>query len=60
MGDPGFWDDAGRAAKIAAEHARVTRRLEIYRGVERDVEDLDALVELSRRTLSSPPSSRRS
>ena len=47
MGDPAFWDDAGGAAKIAAEHARITRRLEVYRGVERDVEDLDALVELS-------------
>ena len=47
MGEPAFWDDAGAAAKIAAEHARVTRRLEVYRSVERDVEDLGALVELS-------------
>ena len=47
MGDPAFWDDAAGAAKIAAEHARLMRRLEIYRGVERDVEELDALVELS-------------
>jgi len=47
MGNPGFWDDAGGAAKVAAEHARVTRRLEVYRGVERDVEELETLVELS-------------
>jgi peptide chain release factor 2 len=47
MGEQGFWDDAGAAAKTAAEHARVTRRLETWRSVADDVEDLDALVELS-------------
>jgi peptide chain release factor 2 len=47
MGEQGFWDDAGAAAKVGAEHARVTRRLETWRSVADDVEDLDALVELS-------------
>jgi peptide chain release factor 2 len=47
MGEPGFWDDAGEAAKLTSEHARVTRRLATYRAVEADVEDLDALVELA-------------
>jgi peptide chain release factor 2 len=47
MGEQGFWDDAGAAAKLTAEHARVTRRLATYRAVESDVEDLDALAELS-------------
>ena len=47
MGTPGFWDDAAAAAKITAEHARLTRRLETYRSVAADVEDLDALVELA-------------
>jgi peptide chain release factor 2 len=47
MGAPGFWDDAATAAQLTAEHARVTRRLATYRAVEGDVEDLDALVELS-------------
>ena len=28
---PGFWDDQSRAAKVSAEHARVSRRLEGYR-----------------------------
>src|SRR5258708_26539473 len=46
MGAPGFWDDATAAAKIAAEPARLTRRLETFQGVAGDVEDLDALVEL--------------
>jgi peptide chain release factor 2 len=47
MGEQGFWDDAGSAAKVGTEHARVTRRLETWRSVADDVEDLDALVELS-------------
>jgi peptide chain release factor 2 len=47
MGEPGFWDDAEAAAKVGAEHARVTRRLERYRGVAADVADLETLVELA-------------
>ena len=27
MGAPGFWDDQENAAKVSAEHARVTRKL---------------------------------
>jgi peptide chain release factor 2 len=47
MGEPGFWDDADAAAKAGAEHARLTRRLETFRGVEADVADLEALIELA-------------
>jgi peptide chain release factor 2 len=47
MGEPGFWDDPAAAAKVTAEHARVTRRLGTYRDVESDVDDLDALAELA-------------
>jgi len=47
MGEQGFWDDAASAAKLTAEHARVSRRLATYRAVESDVEDLDALLELA-------------
>ena len=47
MGEPGFWDDAEAAAQAGAEHARLTRRLETFRGVAADVEDLEALVELA-------------
>jgi peptide chain release factor 2 len=36
---PGFWDDQGRAAKVSAEHARVSRRLEGYRALRRDYDD---------------------
>ena len=47
MEAPGFWDDSERAAKVSAEHARVTRRLEMFRTLERDVEDLDGLAEFA-------------
>ena len=47
MGEPGFWDDAEAAAKVGAEHARVTRRLERYRSVAADVADLETLIELA-------------
>jgi peptide chain release factor 2 len=47
MGEAGFWDDSQGAAKIGAEHARLARRLELYRSVESEVADLDTLVELS-------------
>jgi peptide chain release factor 2 len=47
MGAPGFWDDQERAARTSAEHARVTRKLETYRGLERDAGDLDDLIEMA-------------
>jgi peptide chain release factor 2 len=47
MGAPGFWDDQERAARVSAEHARTTRKLETYRALERDVEDLEPLAELA-------------
>jgi peptide chain release factor 2 len=47
MGEPGFWDDAARAAKVGSEHARAGRRLELYRSVDADVGDLETLVQLA-------------
>jgi peptide chain release factor 2 len=47
MGAPGFWDDQERAARVSSEHARTTRKLETYRALERDVEDLEPLAELA-------------
>jgi len=46
MNAPGFWDDQGRAAKIAAEHARVSRRLEGYRTLRREYDDAAELAAL--------------
>jgi peptide chain release factor 2 len=47
MGAPGFWDDQERAARVSAEHARASRKLETYRVLERDVDDLEPLAELA-------------
>ncbi len=47
MGAPGFWDDQEQAAKVSAEHARVTRRLQEFHGLEGEVSDLEGLVELA-------------
>ena len=46
MNQPGFWDDQGRAAKVSADHARVSRRLDGYRTLTRDYEDARELAGL--------------
>src|SRR5947209_14547363 len=47
MGAPGFWDDQERAAQVGAEHARLSRRLSLYRELEQDAGDLEPLAELA-------------
>jgi len=47
MGEPGFWENQENAARVSAEHARASRRLEVFRGLERDVADLEPLAELA-------------
>ena len=47
MGQSGFWDDSERAASVSAEHARASRRLETFRALAADVEDLDGLAEMA-------------
>jgi peptide chain release factor 2 len=47
MGAPGFWDDQQSAAQVSAEHSRATRRLERWRALRGDVEDLEALAEMA-------------
>ncbi|HEX2103178.1 MAG TPA: peptide chain release factor 2, partial [Solirubrobacteraceae bacterium] len=47
MQAPGFWDDQQTAAKVSAEHARATRRLDTWRALIGDIEDLDALAEMA-------------
>jgi peptide chain release factor 2 len=47
MGEAGFWDDSEKAAAVSAEHARASRRLEMFQALEGDVEDLDGLAEMA-------------
>ena len=46
MGEPGFWDDQERAAKISTEQARISRRLERYEQLHREYEDARELFAL--------------
>ena len=57
---PGFWDDQSRAAKVSAEHARVSRRLEGYRTLTREYDDARELAEHGRRRDGRARSQRRS
>ncbi|HEU4450917.1 MAG TPA: peptide chain release factor 2 [Gaiellaceae bacterium] len=47
MGEPGFWDDQQEAARISAEHARLSRRLERYERLSAEADDLGELLGLS-------------
>jgi len=47
MGAPGFWDDQERAAAVSARHARASRKLEQFRSLQSEVEDLEGLNELA-------------
>ena len=47
MSAPGFWDDQETAAKVSAEHSRAARRVEQFRALQADVEDLESLAEMA-------------
>jgi peptide chain release factor 2 len=47
MQAPGFWDDQERAASVSAEHASAARRLEGFRALQAEIEDLEALEEMA-------------
>ena len=47
MGRPGFWDDQERAARTSAQHAAAQRKLESFRALTSDADDLAELAELA-------------
>jgi peptide chain release factor 2 len=47
MQEPGFWDDQRRAASVSAEHSRTTRKLDSFRALESEIEDLGGLSALA-------------
>jgi peptide chain release factor 2 len=47
MQKPGFWDDQQRAAALSAEHNRTRRKLDAYRKLETEIDDLEALLALA-------------
>jgi len=46
MGEPRFWDNQRRAAKVSSEHARLSKRLQRYERLRREYEDARELLEL--------------
>ncbi|HEX6699742.1 MAG TPA: peptide chain release factor 2 [Gaiellaceae bacterium] len=46
LGQPGFWDDQERAARVSSEHARLQRRLDRYERLVREYEEARELFEL--------------
>ena len=46
MGAPDFWDDQAEAARVSTEHARVTRKLDRYEALRKEVDDASELLEL--------------
>ncbi|MGI8749451.1 MAG: peptide chain release factor 2, partial [Thermoleophilaceae bacterium] len=47
MGESAFWDDQDRAAQVSSEHSRVQRRLDGFRSLEADLDDLEELEEMA-------------
>ena len=46
MAAPDFWDDQAAAARVTTEHSRVTRKLERYERLQREVDEAAELLEL--------------
>src|SRR5258708_39710173 len=46
MNSPGFWDDQSTAARVSADHARTSRKLEGYRNLVRDYDDARELSQM--------------
>ena len=46
LGKPGFWDDQQHAAKVSAEHARLSKRLTRYERLRQEYEDAANLFDL--------------
>jgi len=47
MGAPGFWDNQERAAKVSAEHSRTQRKLDGFRTLQSELDDLETMEELA-------------
>ena len=46
LSQPGFWDDPKAAEPISREHTRATRKLETYRAITSETDDLPTLLEM--------------
>lgn len=48
MNSNGFWGDQTKAAKVGAEHTRAKRKLDAFRGLQSEVEDIETLLEMGK------------
>ena len=48
IADPGFWNDQQRSSQILQQRARLEETLELDREIARQVDDVEALIELAR------------
>ncbi len=46
LSQPGFWDDPKAAEPISREHTRATRKLETYKAITSEIDDLPTLLEM--------------
>ena len=46
MGAPDFWDDQSEAARVSTEHSRVSRRVDRYEALRREIDDASELLSL--------------
>ena len=46
MEEPGFWDDAERSTKLVQEAKNLKDTVELYRGLEREYEDIQVMIEM--------------
>ena len=46
MRAPDFWDDQSEAARVSTEHSRVSRRLDRYEALRREIDDASELLSL--------------
>ncbi len=46
MEEPGFWDDAGKSARLVQEAKNLKDTVEMYRGLEQQYEDIQVMIEM--------------
>jgi len=46
MEEPGFWDDAEKSTKLVQEAKNLKDTVELYRGLERQYEDIQVMIEM--------------
>ncbi len=46
MEEPGFWEDAEKAARLVQEAKNLKDTVELYQGLEQEYEDIQVMIEM--------------